>query len=283
MKKRLKLWLILASALILAGIIIFGGVMTVFKWDFTQLTTYEYETHEYTITEAYHSISVNTKNADVEIVPVAGETKTTVNCHEQVLLSHEVHVTDGVLYIDVIDDREWHDYIGINFKQPTITVTVPQAEYDSIIITATTGDIHLDRLTVASVDISVTTGDINICDVTCSSNISCSQTTGDAVLKRVNCNTLTASGTTGDMSMTDVIAKTELSVSRRTGSIWFERCDAEQISAHTTTGNIIGSIRSGKEFITHTSTGRINVPKSTSGGTCTLSTVTGNINISIAS
>ena len=51
MKKATKIWIIVATSLILTGAIIFVGVMMVFKWDFTRLSTLNYETNEYEITE----------------------------------------------------------------------------------------------------------------------------------------------------------------------------------------------------------------------------------------
>ena len=44
MGKRMKIWLIIAAALILIGCILFAGVMTVMKWDFTKLSTVKYVT-----------------------------------------------------------------------------------------------------------------------------------------------------------------------------------------------------------------------------------------------
>ena len=49
MSKALKIWLIVATALVLVGILIFGSVMTVFNWDFSKLSTSEFETNNHKI------------------------------------------------------------------------------------------------------------------------------------------------------------------------------------------------------------------------------------------
>ena len=38
MSRGTKVWLIIATVFVIAGMIIFGGVMVAFKWDFTKLS-----------------------------------------------------------------------------------------------------------------------------------------------------------------------------------------------------------------------------------------------------
>jgi DUF4097 and DUF4098 domain-containing protein YvlB len=59
----------------------------------------------------------------------------------------------------------------------------------------------------------------------------------------------------------------------------FNACDATEIFVKTSTGNVAGSLLSSKVFIANTSTGSIDVPKTTSGGRCEIITSTGNIKI----
>ena len=53
MNKKTKAWLIVAIALILIGAILFVGVMTMFGWNFRRLSTVEYVTKSYEITEDF--------------------------------------------------------------------------------------------------------------------------------------------------------------------------------------------------------------------------------------
>ena len=66
-----------------------------------------------------------------------------------------------------------------------------------------------------------------------------------------------------------------------TGSVHFDHSDASDIKVKTTTGGVKGTLLSDKIFFTKSSTGSINVPKSTTGGTCDLETTTGSIKIDI--
>ena len=131
MKSKTKAWRIIATVLVLLGLIVFGGVMTVLKWDFRKLSTVKYETNTYQIDEAYQDISIVTKTANVVFVPSEND-KTVVTCYEQKKVLHSVQVQDGKLMIEVVDTRAWYEYISISFDSPTLTVAIPKGEYGAL-------------------------------------------------------------------------------------------------------------------------------------------------------
>ncbi len=79
-----------------------------------------------------------------------------------------------------------------------------------------------------------------------------------------------------------MIAGEQFSIDRSTGDVRFDRCDAPELLIKTDTGDVRGSLLSEKVFITQTDTGRVNVPKTVTGGTCQITTNTGDIKIEIA-
>ena len=105
MKKATKIWLITAAALILVGGMIFGGAMTMLKWDFTKLSTTRYESREYEITEPFENIRILTDTANITFLPTDG-TQCRVVCYEDVKASHEVAVKDDMLTVERIDTRK---------------------------------------------------------------------------------------------------------------------------------------------------------------------------------
>ena len=121
MRTRTKVWLIIAASLVLIGSIVFGGVMSVLKWDFTKLSTVKYENNDYKIHDDYQHISIITDTADIVFVPCESPT-TSVSCYEQKNNMHSVSVKDGTLEIEIVDTRKWYEYIGINFGTPKRTV-----------------------------------------------------------------------------------------------------------------------------------------------------------------
>lgn len=319
MSKAAKIWLIEAASLVLIGIIIFGGIMSMLKWDFTKLSTNKQETNEYEIAEDFKSISVNTDTADIIFVP-SENSKCTVVCYERKNLRHTVEVKDGELVINTFDARKWYEYIGINFGAPKITVYLPESEYSTLIIEESTGDIEIPNdFKFKSIDVSVSTGDVKcsasaagaikietstggifventasgslhlsvstgkvtVSGVKCDGNVTVGVSTGKAYLTNVVCKNVISSGSTGDITLKNVIAAEKLSIERSTGDVKFEGSDAAELFVETGTGDVEGTLLSDKVFITKTDTGRVNVPSSVTGGICEITTNTGNIKIDV--
>ena len=81
--------------------------------------------------------------------------------------------------------------------------------------------------------------------------------------------------------MEHFIASDKLNVVRSTGDVRLVGADAGEIHIETDTGKVSGSLLSEKIFIPRTDTGKIDVPKTTSGGICEITTDTGDIKITI--
>lgn len=299
MGKNTKIWLLIAASLILTGCLIFGGVMTMLNWDFAKLSTHKYETNQYSISEKFDSISITADTADI-IFLVSENDSVSVTCKEREKEKHSVFVEDGTLVIKLEDNRKWYDYISIHLGSPKITVSLPQGAYDALNISSHTGDIEIpQQFSFASADISLSTGDVN-CQASTTEKLKIQTSTGDITVKNlsagelelqvstgrtvltdVQCNALVSTGNTGNVCLRNVIATEKLSIERSTGDVTFDRCDAGEIVVKTDTGDITGSLLSGKIFLPESDTGKVDVPRTTTGGKCRLSTNTGDIKISI--
>lgn len=319
MRKKTKIWLVIATALVVVGCVIFGGVMTMLQWDFTKLSTVKYETNDYEIDENYKNISIVTDTADIVFMP-SQNSKSSIVCHEQKNVKHSVTVKDDTLVISVVDTRKWYEYIGINIGTPKITVYLPNAEYEKLFIKESTGDvaipnnfsfesmdiststgdvkndasasesikiktrtgnIRVENISAEALDLSVSTGEITVCDVTCQGDVKIHVSTGKTKLTDIACKNLTSSGNTGDISLKNVIATEKFSLERSTGDVKFDGCDAAEISVKTDTGDVTGTLLSEKVFLAETDTGRVEVPKTATGGRCEITTDTGDIRIKI--
>ena len=319
MRKAMKIGLIMGASLVFLGLIVFGGVMTMLKWDFTRLSTTKYETNTYEIGEAYKNISVNTNTADVILVP-SEHAERRVICHEQKNIKHSVAVMEDTLVIEVVDTRKWYEHIGISFGSPKITVYLPQGEYAALSVTSSTGDVEIpknfnfksidisedtgdvtcyasasegikiktstghirvENLSAGMLDLSVTTGDVKLLGVSSAGDVKISVSTGKTQSTDVKCKSLISSGNTGNITLKNVIASEAFSIERSTGDVKLDGCDAAELRIKTDTGDVTGSLLSDKVFITQTDTGRIDVPKTTSGGRCEITTDTGDIKINI--
>ena len=211
-------------------------------------------------------------------------------------------------------------YIGLNFGSPKITVYLPKAEYTSLLIhedtgdieipkdftfkdidislstgdvdfcasasemikiKTSTGDIRVENISTGSLDLSVSTGKVTVSGVTCEGDVTVGVSTGKAYLTDIACENLVSNGSTGDISLKNVIAEENFSIKRSTGDVKFDGSDAAKIFVETDTGDVEGSLLTEKVFITETDTGSVDVPKTTTGGKCEVSTDTGDIKLEI--
>lgn len=321
MRRATKGWLITASAVMLLGILIFVGVMTVLKWDFTKLSTVELETNRHEISEDFDKISVRTDTADV-FFALSEDGKCRVECYEEQKAKHSVTVQNHTLTIRVVNEKAWHDYIGLNFVSPKITVYLPKTEYDAleiktstgaieipkemtlnsieisvstgdvacyasaaqaVKIKTTTGKICIEDLTAGSLDLSVSTGLVTVSGVNCEGDVRISVSTGKAKVSDLRCKNLTSTGSTGNITLKNVVAAEKFSVKRSTGDVRFDGCDAAEIFVETDTGNVTGTLLSEKVFVAESDTGSVKVPSSVTGGRCEVTTDTGNIKLDVTS
>jgi len=317
MRARTKVWLIIAASLVLIGCIVFGGVMTMLKWDFTKLSTGKYETHNYEIDESFNNISIVADTADILIVPSENQ-KASVVCHEQKNVKHSVTAKDGALVIEAVDTRKWYEYIGIGFGTPKITVYIPRGEYGALFVKSDTGNVEIpkefkfetidisestgnvtnyasaleyiriktstgnicvENTSAKTLDLSVSTGMITVSNVACEGEVKIEVSTGKTNLTNIECKNVLSNGDTGDIFLKNVIVTEKFSIERSTGDVKFDRCDAAEIFVKTDTGDVRGSLLSDKVFIVQSDTGNVDVPKTTTGGKCEITTSTGDINI----
>lgn len=314
-----KHWVIVGAVLALLGSLLFFSVMTALEWDFTKLSTVKYVTNTYEPEAAFKDISIVTDTAQVDLIPSANH-KVSVVCYEQENVKHSVAVKDNALVIKAEDTRQWYEHIGIYSGTPKISVYVPQGEYgvlsvkfktgdlsiprelcfesidaagstgavtcnasaaESIKIKTTTGKIYIEDITAGSVSLSVSTGKVTAANINCSGALSVKVSTGKAVLTNVDCKRLESDGSTGSISLKNVIASEAFYVERSTGNVKLDGCDAGELYIKTDTGDITGSLLTDKVFITQTDTGKIQVPKTTFGGKCEITTDTGDIEITV--
>lgn len=319
MRTRTKVWIIIAASLVLAGGMIFAGVMSVLGWDFSRLSTVQYESNQHEISEKFSGISVKAGAADLTFVlSEAGICR--VECYEAKKEKHAVTVQDGTLEIKTINEKTWYDYIGIHFGAPKIKVYLPEKEYTTLCvrnstgnvevakdfkfesvdvllstghvdfcasasgmikIKADTGDICVENISADSLDLTVSTGKVTVSDVSCEGDVTVTVSTGETYLTDLVCKSVLSSGDTGDIHLNNVIAAEKFSVERSTGDVKFGGSDAAEIFVKTDTGDVTGSFLSDKVFLAQTDTGSVNVPQTAVGGKCEITTDTGDVNIDI--
>ena len=318
MSKKVGFGLILGSLLVIFGLIGLVFLMDSLDWNFISLSTSQYETFSYEIEEDFDGILMDVDTADISFVP-SEDGKCKVECHEDPNDKHRVFVENKMLQIvestDVKINITW-----LNFDNKKITVYLPEREYSSLSIAASTGDINIpEGFTFGSIDIDVSTGDVNlsafatdsisietntgditldgasagtveletttgritVSNLTCSGDLGIEVDTGKVKISNTSCNNFISKGDTGDIFLEGVIAAGKIDIERDTGDVAFSSMDAAEIYINTNTGSIKGSLLSGKCFSAKSNTGRIDIPDDSEGGICKLTTNTGDIKVTV--
>lgn len=323
------------TAIIIAVVLIFAGI-AISSFAFRNLTfsdksgkefvesfsTAEYVTNTHVVDEKFTDISINTSVADVTF-ELANDGKCKVVCREEKGVEHTVSVKGGKLIIEKTDEREWYEHIsiGVNFEPETVTVYLPQKDYNRLYISDNTGKVEISEIfsfrsaqvetdtgyidfyakvkesmaagsdtghvTIScgnpqSLNIQTSTGYIFVDSMKVHGDIYAGASTGHVELENVRCENLEVRTSTGAINLEHVIASGKADISASTGNVELRGFDAAEIYISTSTGQVSGTILSDKVFLTESSTGSIDVPKSVTGGICEISTSTGDIEIEIA-
>ena len=313
-----KGWILIAIFAIIIGASLLALTACSMDGDFSKLMT-ENETVSTTLTDSFESIFLDVDTSDINFVRSDDGKCTVVSKHVK-NVNVNVKVENGVLLIEKSDDRAWYEYIFVFSEGSSITVYLPDAEYDALTIDASTGDVNVPKdFSFGSLDISLSTGDVEIGasvngllkvdlttgdarisdisagelqltsttgdmiveNVTVDGAVSLSIGTGDSYLTNVSCASLVCDGTSGKLDMKRVLVAGKLTASRTTGDTTFTDCDAETLEIETNTGDVVGNLLTEKIFSTNTDTGKVKVPDSTSGGICKIKTSTGDIIITV--
>ena len=262
-------------------------------------------------------VTIITDTADVTVLASSGEFY--VECARDKKLELSVRVADGKAIIELVGDRPWpaNWFTADNQK---VTVYLPFGDYGTLEIETHTGDVELNSLNLVSLMVTSHTGDIEASNINVSTtamiatdtsdtelydstlthlnakattgDISVSRveadsvqievTTGDIEVEDLNCQTdVQIKATTGDIEMHSVFTADTLRINTTTGNVNFRSIDGAEVYINATTGDVRGSFASDKIIFAETTTGKVNVPKLTTGGRCEITTTTGDINVTI--
>lgn len=318
MKKSKKIALLAAAIMVAAGIVSVISAAVWLGFDFAKMNTVQFKTATHTVNQSFTSISIEAMDCDVEFYPSDGG-KCEVKCDENEKVKHTVSVKDGTLTVKRQDNRRWYERIGIYGNSPTLSVYLPKAEYKSLEVKSLSGDIYVPNfLAFASADIQTasgdisyegntsenlylksmsgdlnidgvkpdklavqtTSGDIKISHADVKESIKVKAVSGEAELENIKGQSISVNSTSGDITFSDTVMSGEIRAESVSGNITLKGCDAATLDFKSTSGDIEGSLLSDKIFTADTKSGDVDVPNSTSGGKCTISTVSGNIKFS---
>lgn len=313
MNKLVLIPIIIGSALLVTGTVIFTvGAVNSSKNDAI--------TNTYDINDAFNKFDIDLTTSDLSFEK-AIDGKAKVVCVEREKQYHEVKVVNNVLSIQYQETTKWYEKLfSWDFGKRTVTVYLPETTYDVLDIKSSTGQINIPngftfselavKLSTGDVDIAAdvtgkvgiksstgniklskanpdqieieaSTGNINVIDVNATNNASLKASTGYIKTDNFKAKNLNVKVSTGDVTLKNTVIAEHLEVNTSTGDVNFDASDANTIKVKTDTGRVRGTLLTDKIFYTSTDTGKVDVPKSTTGGLCEIETDTGDIKITI--
>lgn len=319
MKRSKKVAIIAAGVMIAVGLSVSIGAAVSMNFDVDKINTLSFETNTYRIDEEISDISVNGAECDIRLIP-SEDGICKVVCYESDKISHTVGVENNKLIVERHDNRKWYEHIGVYWGNMEIAIYLPQGEYDKLYAKNLSGDIIIpENFAFSSAEIRSTSGDVSfeaavneelsakttsgevyigntalnkLTAVSTSGNVTVENVTsqgtfevkavsGDIDLSGVRCQRISVSTTSGEVDFSDTITTDGIRAESVSGNVEFYKCDASSLWIKTGSGDVSGTLLTEKRFLTDTSSGDVDVPRTASGGKCEITTTSGNIEFEI--
>lgn len=194
----------------------------------------QFTIQEHTFTDAVENIAIDSQTADIEILP-ATDGQCRVISPEYESLYYKVGVQEGTLTVALEDTRKWYQYPLFNFELPTLTVYLPETEYKTLSVDASTGDIEISKeLQFENVSIDLSTGDAD-CEALVTESIKIETSTGDIEVENATVKSMELTATTGDIEVKSVRSE-DITVNVSTGAVNLEDITCVNLTSEGNTG-----------------------------------------------
>lgn len=319
--KNTKKAIMAAVILVAAGLAIAFGGMAAMNFDFNKMNTLHFTTNTYSVDESFTNISIETAECDIRLLPSEDDSCKVVCEESKEIFHTVSVKNNTLTIDRTDARKWYKRIVGIYWGDMTITVYLPQTAYASLSVLnvsgntaipedftftdakirstsgnidflapvekdlslkTVSGNLHAEGTNPKSLDAQSTSGDIDYADSIVSDDM-----TIDTVSGKIRCSNVSASGdinmetTSGKVTLSGVTAAKAIQIETVSGNIELKSCDADTLWLKSTSGKVSGTLLTKKKFLTDTTSGRINVPQSSSGGKCEIKTTSGNIQFEI--
>lgn len=322
MKKSGVTLIIVAVSLIIVGMLICSAALFSSDFDLKKINTYNMEQKTDTVSESFSSVQIKSNYYDVRLC-VSEDGQCRIVRPEDENIKFNIKVENSTLSVTFENNRKWYDHIGINFGYPenTLTVYLPETEYEELSVSSSSGDIYADKsvkfnkvklestsgdidyygnaateavfkstsgdieadgINGSVISITTTSAEVSLSNVNADGAVTVSTTSGDVEAESVRCGIFSCSVTSGDIELADLIAAEKLTLSCNSGDVSLNKCDGGSIDIKTTSGSVSASLLSGKLFDCKATSGDVSVPVSDKdAGKCKVKTTSGDIWIKV--
>ena len=274
-----KKWRMAAVILLAAGAILFAGAFAASGYDFSVLDLNSYETNTYVVEEPFENVEISLATEDLTVLP-ADDGVCRVIVVQREGKRHTVAVENGALKIAAEGKGSLEIQWPFSLRSPSVTVYLPAEECGLWRIESSTGNVSIPGgFSLQSLSVTTSTGDVS-CGASVSGTLAVKTSTGNVAFNGADAGEITVATSTGNVSCGASVSGA-LAVKTSTGNVAFNGADAGEMTVATSTGDVTGTLRSEKVFYVKTSTGTVNVPDTTGGGACRITTSTGDVLLTI--
>ncbi len=276
MKKAVKIGLIAAAILIVAGALTVGAVFAV-GGGFARQSPYTSVTHR--AESPFDSISVSVTFPEVRIELSSDGTAYAV-CDEDEEVHYTLTVEDGTLYLREHDERRWFDHIGIFYAARPLELYLPEGVYNSLTAETVSGSLKCEasELSFYKVDLTSASGSILFASPVLSA-LYAESTSGGIRVANGSPENVFLNSTSGNISAENVQARTGFEAVATSGSVTVKNCNAKRIMLKSTSGSIKLTKSTPVNIDLHTTSGSMRLDGVVASGTLTAKSASGSIKL----
>ena len=244
MKRFKKIALIVSVICILAGLcMVAAACFSLRDTDPRELSTMQFQEETCLITDSFDCIEIYTMNSSVEILP-SGDGTCRIVCDDSEKLYHEISVRDTAegTTLSIVQHSEWKWYESMwGFcwdKDPIVTVYLPEAEYNTLSVTTSSGDITVTpgfRFQVTG--IGTASGDIALSELS-TEDLNVTSSSGNMDVRSVQAELQVYLETVSGFMQAEDLTTADLTLASSSGDIVLENAAAEHLGLSTVSGNV---------------------------------------------
>lgn len=277
MKKAKKISLIVAGALIGSGFIFVLIASIMIGFDFSRLDNTSYTERTFVLDKEFDNIYINSISDDI-VFKRTNDKSGKVVVFESDDKTYTTKVENDTLNVTAHQKEKW---INFNFdffwnnKSHTITIYLPDNEYQKLSVETVSGDVKLAEISFSETEIQTISGDISL--TVANDRTKLHTTSGEISLTGNTAGNTEISTVSGDVTLNSFTADT-LNIGTTSGDVHLENTDARSIDINTVSGDVTGDLIGEKDIRTSTTSGDVLVHNSVRGkDPCNITTVSGDI------
>lgn len=277
-----KTVMLIAICLIIIGLIILAVNLARSNFNLSSFNNAELVTNEYKITENFSSVLIECPSHDIVIKHADdGICRVVSVTYEQTEIKPTVK--DGVLTASYSDKRPWYEHlVMISFNAssaPSVTLYLPDGEYDKLTASTTSGDITLSaggESGFGTVELSSTSGDIGTTLLSAES-LTAASTSGDINTSSVYADNISVTSTSGEIHADSCRAEGFINAGSTSGEVEIGICSASSLEAKTTSGDLEIKSSNVSSIRAKTTSGDIDISGTEATGNASFESTSGNI------